>query len=237
MKPTLTQIQTWFDEFNDKVFRNTLPSVPFKFTNTRRELGQFYWGGGRGLGIKISLYYDRGEDDYRNTLLHEMCHLYCYSRGWANDGHGRHWKEIARYATSVTGLDITRCTDASSWAISEENKEHHEKVMAKKNAPAILVDLDYGDHHFIVKTTTKVLLSNDSTDWACNLKTNAKSYRVVISDDPLFTRWQTSRSINRGYRFNGWEYDSRMKGILDKAIEVDSLAHLFQGKYNCLGIN
>lgn len=236
MKPTITQIQAWFDEFNEKVFRNTLPSVPFKFKNTYKELGQFHWNGTK-LGIDISTYYDADEDAFRNTLLHEMCHLYCHTRGWVKEGHGRRWKEVARYARSVTGLDITRCTDVSSWPIAEENKEHHERLLAKRNAPAILVDLDYGDHHFIVKTTKNVLISDKCSDWACRLRTTAKSYRIFISDNPRFAKYQSSRSLGRGYRYDGWEYERSIKPLLDKAVEVDELAHLFQGKYNFLGIN
>ena len=182
MIPTIKDVQTWFNEFNESVFANELPKVKMTITNTRHQLGQFYWGNGRGIGIKISAYYDAPVDDLRNTVLHEMCHLYCYVRGWLNEGHGKRWKNIAAYATR------------------------------------------------------KVLQSNDSTDWACNVKTSAKSYRVFISDDSKFLRWQTSRSIHRGYRFENWEYEKNIKPILDKAVEVEELRSLFIGKYNYLGI-
>ena len=236
MIPTIKDAQTWFDEFNKSVFANELPKVKMTITNTRHQLGQFYWGNGRGIGIKISAYYDAPVDDLRNTVLHEMCHLYCYVRGWLNEGHGKRWKNIAAYATRKTGLEITRCHDISEYKVAEKNKAHYDYIQAKKNAPAILLDLEYSDHHFIVKTTRKVLQSNDSTDWACNVKTSAKAYRVFISDDSKFLRWQTSRSIHRGYRFENWEYEKNIKPILDKAVEVEELRSLFIGKYNYLGI-
>ena len=234
MIPTLKDIQTWFDEFNESVFKNDLPKVKMTITNTRHQLGQFYWGNGRGIGIKISAYYDAPVDDLRNTVLHEMCHLYCYWRGWIHEGHRGHWLQIAEYATRKTGLEITRTHDISEYKVAPSNATHYASVQAKKNAPAILVDLEYGDHHFIVKTTSKVL--NNSTTWDYKIRTAAKSYRVVISDDPLFLRYQTSRSIHRGYRYDNAKYEKQIKPLLDKGIKVENLGDLFRGEYHCLGI-
>ena len=233
----MTQMLGWFDEFNKQVFNNELPKVRITFNNTRRMLGQFYWGNGRGIGIKISLFWDRTVDEFRNTLLHEMCHLYCYNKGWIREGHGARWKAIANYAYRKTGLFIQRCEDSSKWVpAGTANQEKLDAVKEKRNAPAIIVDLDYGDHHFLVKTTKKVLQSNDTTNWDCKIKTSAKSYRVVLTDDPHFVRYQTSRSIHRGYRYNTREYELTIKTRLDKGIEVERLSELFWGKYDCLGI-
>ena len=236
MIPTTTDIMNWFDEFNESVFDNELPLVKMTITNTRRMLGQFYWGYNRGLGIKISGYYDAPVDDLRNTLLHEMCHLYCYQQGWLHEGHGQCWKKIAAYATRKTGLEITTTHDISEYKVAEKNLAKHAAIQERKNAPAILLDLNYGTYHFIVKTTMTVLASDDSTSRDCKVKTNARSYRVVISDAPLFTRWQTSRSIHRGYRIENLQYDKDVKSLLDQAVEVENLAHLFQGRYSCLGV-
>lgn len=68
MTPTLTQVTEWFAEFNRSVFNEQLPSVRIRFNNTRCQLGQFYWGNGRGIGIKISLYWDRTEEQFRRCL-------------------------------------------------------------------------------------------------------------------------------------------------------------------------
>ena len=153
MIPTISKVNEWFDEFNLKVFGGGLPKVKMTITNTRRQLGQFYWGNGRGIGIKISGYYDAPVDDLRNTVLHEMCHLYCYWKGWLHEGHGERWKKIAAYATKKTGLEITRCHDISEYKVAEKNLERHAAMLAKKNAPAILLDLCCDNRHFIVDTT------------------------------------------------------------------------------------
>ena len=136
MKPTLTQMNTWFDEFNATVFNGKLPKVKISFNNTYRQLGQFYWGPTRGIGIKISLFYDRTKEQYRNCLLHEMCHLYCYKQGWLREGHGARWKAIADRAYRITGLCIQRTENAKNFKVAENNTAKAQAVKAKKNAPA-----------------------------------------------------------------------------------------------------
>ena len=235
MKPTITKMQTWFDEFNKSVFDNKLPKVPIKFNNTYRQLGQFYWGAGRGIGIKISLYYDRTEEQYRNCLLHEMCHLYCYKQGWVHEGHGPRWKAIANKAYRITGLYIQRCENARDWKVADKNKAHAAARKEKKNAPAIVVDIDYGTYHFIVKTTKKVIWDGSDGN---QIKLGAgKVAGVYICDDKRALGWQNSRSLRRGYKFGFLEYTNEIKPILDKGIKVDNLRKLcFWGEYDCLGV-
>jgi predicted SprT family Zn-dependent metalloprotease len=237
MKPTITQMNKWFEEFNKKVFDGKLPKVPIKFNNTYRQLGQFYWGPTRGIGIKISLFYDRTEEQYRNCLLHEMCHLYCYQQGWKHEGHGPRWKAIADKAYRITGLYIQRCENTSGWQPTKGNGAKAKAVKQKRNAPAILVDIDYGTYHFIVKTTKNVLW--DATNHKGEVKAvgGGKVLGVYISDDSRFVRWSNSRSMNRGYKFGFLEYEKSIKPMLKKAIKVDDLRKLCHwGEYDCLGV-
>ena len=234
MKPTLTQMNAWFNEFNSLVFSDKLPKVKITFNNTRRQLGQFYWGPTRGIGIKISVFYDRNEEGFRNTLLHEMCHLYCYKQGWVHEGHGDKWKKIADKAYRITGLYIQRTqTDEVFVPRGAENKAKMEAVKAKRNAPAILVDIDYGSYHFIVKTTKKVIW--DASDG--NIIKGKNVCGVYICDDKRALGWQNSRSPHRGYKFPNWQYNKEIAPILKKAMKVDNLRKLCHwGEYDCLGV-
>ena len=234
MKPTLTQMNKWFDEFNAVVFANELPMVKITFTNTRRQLGQFYWGSASGIGIKISTFYDRKEEGYRNTLLHEMCHLYCYRQGWVREGHGNRWKAIADKAYKITGLYIQRTqTDEVFVPRGAENKAKMQAVKAKKNAPAILVDIDYGTYHFIVKTTKRVIW--DASDG--KVIKGKKVSGVYICDNKRVLNWQNSRSLNRGYKFPNWEYNKDIAPMLSKAVKIDNLRKLCQrDEYDYMGI-
>ena len=233
MKPTLTQMSEWFDEFNTLVFSGNLPKVKITFTNTRNQLGQFYWGPTRGIGIKISLFYDRKEENFRNTLLHEMCHLYCYKQGWVHEGHGDKWKAIADKAYRITGLYIQRTQRGEVFVPRAENKAKMEAVKARRNAPAILVDIDYGSYHFIVKTTKKVIW--DASDG--NIIKGRNVSGVYICDDKRVVGWQNSRSLNRGYKFPNYQYDKEIAPILGKAVKIDNLRKLcWWGEYDKMGI-
>ena len=237
MTPTLEQMNTWFDEFNGLVFGNELPKVRIVFTNTRTQLGQFFYGT-RGMGIKISLFYDCTEEQFRNSLLHEMCHLYCYHRGWIREGHGRRWKKIAAIASQKTGLDIRRVTDISGWKASPGNEGKLAAAKAKKkrrmDTPALVVDLEYDTYHFLVKLSKTCLFN--SVGRHGNLITRAKSCRIVISDAPKFLNYQSSRSIRRGYKYSMEEYEQTVKPLLDQGVEVRSVLAVRKGEYDRLGI-
>ena len=229
MTPALEQMNAWFDEFNSLVFGDRLPKVRIVFSNTRTQLGQFFYGS-RGIGIKISRFYDCTEEQYRNSLLHEMCHLYCYCQGWIREGHGRRWKEIAAIASQKTGLNIKRVTDISGWKASPGN----EGKLAAAKAPAIVVDLEFDTYHFLVKLSKTCLFK--SVDRHGNLITRAKSCRIVISDAPRFLNYQSSRSIRRGYKYSTEEYEQTVKPLLDEGVEVRSVLAVRRGEYDGLGI-
>ena len=230
MTPALEQMNAWFDEFNGLVFGDELPKVRIIFSNTRTQLGQFFYGS-RGMGIKISLFYDCSEEQFRNSLLHEMCHLYCYHRGWIREGHGRRWKEIAGIASRKTGLEIRRVTDISGWKPSPGNEG---RLAAAKAGKAIVVDLEYDTYHFLVKLSKTCLFN--SVDRHGNLIARAKSCRIVISDVPKFLKYQSSRSIRRGYKYSTEEYEQTVKPLLDEGVEVRSVLALRKGEYDYLGI-
>lgn len=233
MKITLTQVQGWFDYYNNLVFGGKLPRVPIKLNNTRRQLGQFYWGVSRGIGIKISTYYDRPESEYKNTIVHEMCHLYCYNRGWKNEHHGPRWRAIADKASRITGFNIQRLHDGvNEWKVATKNKERDKAVKAKKEAPSLVVVLEYSNYYFVVKTSVNVLMSDKCTTKDGRLRTNAKASKVYISKDPLFRTFQSSRSLHRGYKYGFIEFVNRVAPKLKGAVEVTDIPSLFLGRYN-----
>lgn len=215
MTPTITLMNKWFDEFNALVFDNKLPKVPIKFNNTYRQLGQFYWrNGGVTLGIKISLFYDRTETQYRNCLLHEMCHLYCFKvLGLRNEHHGANWRRIAAYATKKTGLHIQRCENASEFQVAERNKVKVDAVRAKKTAPAIIVEMRNGTQYFLLKTTDSVIDKHISeyprNGWHIT--------NIYISNNPMFNTWPIRRTLHWGYKYDEKTYNEKFKAIFETA--------------------
>ena len=237
MQVTIAQLQSWYKEFNGIVFEYDMPKVSFILTNTRRQLGQASRRG-TSYTIKISNFYERTKEEFRHTLLHEMCHIWCYYHGYHDEHHtGYHWLEITERVYRRTGFQITRTENSANLKPAKRNEAKMEAVKAKKNAPAILVDIDYGKYHFIVKATKKVVW--DATDHKGELEKSGTGIvrGVYLCDTPRAIGWQNSRSLHRGYKFANAEYDKSIKPMLDKAIKVDNLRKLcFWGEYDCLGI-
>lgn len=235
MQVTIPQLQAWYKEFNGKVFNYDMPKVTFILNNTRRQLGQ---ASRRGTSyfIKISNFYEMPMEQFRNTLLHEMCHIWCYFHGYHDDHHtGYHWREITDKAYRKTGLLITRTANITDLKPAKRNVAKMKAVDAKKNAPAILVDINYGTYHFIVKTTKKVIW--DASDGNIIKGYSDKIAGIYICDNKRVTDWQNSRSLHRGYKFKNTEYKRDILPMLEKAIKVDNLRKLcFWGEYDCLGI-
>lgn len=241
MKPTIAQMNQWFNEFNASVFDNELPKVPISFNNTRRQLGAFHWGVRNGQKITISLFWERNEEQYRNCLLHEMCHLYCHHQGWHNEHHGPHWQSIARKAYRITGLYIQRCENISGWEASgKANKARLDNVQAKRSAPCIIVDVEYPDCHFIIKTTKSVIANNSVGEHLQIVSTPSmpgKLCGVYVSSNPRFKNWSVSRSLNRGHKATYFDYKREFVPILEKALKVESLRDLTKrGTYDSLGV-
>lgn len=236
MQVTISQLQEWYKEFNQKVFEFDMPKVTFILTNTRRQLGQASRRG-TSYTIKVSNFFDRDRDSYRNTLLHEMCHIWCYFHGYRDDHHtGPQWCQITDKAYMRTGILITRTTDGSQFKPAKGNEAKLEAVKAKREAPSILVDIDYGTHHFIVKTTKKVIWDNSDGK---TIKTygGGKVSGVYVCDDPLLHRWVTTRVLHRGYKYSNANYKQVIIPILNAGIKVDDLRSLCRfGEYDCLGI-
>ena len=227
MTLTIALLKKWYAEFSKIVFDNDMPVVNFKLTNGQHSLGRATRRRKNGVdvyGINISLYWDRNEEQYRNCLLHEMCHIWCYYHGYREEHHtGPKWIEITNKAYRLTGMRITRCEDIRSWQ------------RAGGNQPFIIVDINYGDHHFIIKTTKNIIakeiyrLESD----ACK---QVHPHNIYISDADVFNLMATTRSLNRGYRYDNWRYEKEMKPLLSKAISVENPRHILWGQYDFLGI-
>lgn len=70
-------------EFNKKYFDNSLPFVRFFINNSKTMYGYAYFLYDENNNIKpysitMSNYFDESEYENKNTLLHEMIHIYEY---------------------------------------------------------------------------------------------------------------------------------------------------------------
>lgn len=234
MQLTIAQLQDWYDEFNCIVFNGQCPEsfkVNFVITHTYHQLGQFSPRHGC-LTIKISDYYLVTENEYRNTLLHEMCHLWCYVTGYRREGHGANWKRIASIATRLTGLEITRTNSRKDFGVNPLYQGKQDRRMEKKFGGYAIVVLDYGDHKFCVKTTRKVLCQySNYCGEELRVSSLCKGYDIFLSEQ--FTRWSCSKSLHRGYRYTNDEFDRKIRPIMERTFTTKNPSDIFRpsGKY------
>ena len=113
---TTKTIRKWWNEFNDTYFGGELTAPTYvELTKSKRVLGQFhfhrdFWN--YITTIRISVYYDRDEHGYQETLLHEMIHQWQAERHLPID-HKTNFKRKAAQINRMGGWDIQRTTNVS----------------------------------------------------------------------------------------------------------------------------
>lgn len=111
---TTVIIRKWWNEFNDTYFGGELTSPNrVELIDSKRVLGCFhihrdYWN--THTTISISVYYDRDEHGYKETLLHEMIHQWQSERRLPID-HKTNFKRKAAQINRMGGWNIQRTTN------------------------------------------------------------------------------------------------------------------------------
>lgn len=123
MYVNLNWIERNFAIMNDRFFNSCLPTPVFVVNHSDSYLGQCSYSYKRSIfgrhtgpisyAIRISNRYSRNEGDFLNTLLHEMIHLYFYSIGKLNVGHGKEFQEMGR-SFDKYGFNIQTRSDLCS---------------------------------------------------------------------------------------------------------------------------
>lgn len=94
-------LSEWFKWANEEVFNNEIKREPkYVITTNKSRFGQFRPS---SWTIEISTAYIRSENAYKNTFLHELCHLYVRQKyGAFVQPHGYEWKKVAERVTTIT---------------------------------------------------------------------------------------------------------------------------------------
>lgn len=147
------------------------------------------------------------EDNWCNTLIHEMCHYYTYMRGYApKQAHGREFKEIASivsYRARQYSMDIEITTRASADKIanrefSDKNQERYDRRMTNKKLRA---------NYILVKNPRKytIELLNTHSD---NVINTVIQYASHSNDGTIVCRLTNPELIERLYE-SGYRHEMR----------------------------
>lgn len=101
IKITKQLLSEWFKIANEKYFNGEIKREPtYVISNNKSRFGQFR---PRTWEIELTTAFVRSENGYKNTFLHELCHLYVRQEyGPYAQSHGYEWKSIADRVTSLT---------------------------------------------------------------------------------------------------------------------------------------
>lgn len=117
MRPTLEYLKEKFDYYNKLCFEGKLPSLPIRLNLRNSYIGLTIAKVHRAqngkvhyqlLGIEISVRMDLPEEEYINTLVHEMIHCYIFHNDIVdNSTHGSVFKQKMQEINETYGTNIT----------------------------------------------------------------------------------------------------------------------------------
>lgn len=117
MRPTLEYIKEKFDFYNRLCFGGNLPMPPIRLNLRYRQLGTTKYrcvrdGNGnihyQDISIEISIRRDLPEEEYIDTLVHEMIHYYIAYNNIVDDApHGTVFRQMMQHITNTYGLKIS----------------------------------------------------------------------------------------------------------------------------------
>ena len=192
IKITKQLLSEWFKVANEKYFNGDIEKEPnYVITTNRSRYGQFR---PRTWEIEISTAFVRSENAYKNTFLHELCHLYARQEyGVYIQSHGYEWKEIANKVTRLTkgkyGI-IQRCGGYEEGTYLRENTKMNN----------FIVFTDYDNHLAIAKYSDNEYVMKLKRLKA--IKENTAIYYFVSDDVRMATiplRKSRARSITWNY--------------------------------------
>ena len=132
-------LKAWFAQFNREYFNGQLPEPRLLLSKSRTRLGSMSYQRKRSWGrtrnsdytIRISTYYDCGEREWQNVMLHEMIHLYIASKHLRDtSSHGKLFRQYMDYLNSNYGWNIRVSTATRDWETSVKKPRTKRIILA-----------------------------------------------------------------------------------------------------------
>ena len=117
MLPTLDFLSSRFAQFNQTIFDGRLPVPTFRIGYARRSQGSLSYKSVRHFGVKhrvgdftltLSRKFDCPEEEWEDTLIHEMIHLHIAANGIVDTStHGKVFRQMMHDINARWGRHIT----------------------------------------------------------------------------------------------------------------------------------
>jgi hypothetical protein len=189
MRPTLQYLEEKFDYYNNLCFGGQLPRPPISLNLRRGSVGltyeKFYLENGVikvGYNIQISVRLDLPEEEYIDTLVHEMIHYYIGINNLKDESpHGKIFMAKMHEITSTYGIKVT--------VVYDEDDETAIARISNKIRYICVADFNNGRTGFAIVVRNKVFefwqlfskIPNAEVHWYASNRGIFEKYKVVIS--------------------------------------------------------
>lgn len=236
---TIDWIKKHYNEFNALMFNNELPNdLTFKISKSKNTWGfasfKYDYPNStiKPTSITISNYYDSPEHVKKNTLIHEMIHIYDYVlnphhfirngrrvSGHTYNAHGWWFQEqcdrIRKY-----GYNIDTKVTADELKVSSLSDESKKKL-AKKLDDCLMIVIRGVNKNWMCKTNHKnlpnVLKAVTKINWKWSIGL-VNSINVYSFTDEKYASVRNCNTSLRGWSFRDAELEKKLKSI--NAVEV-----------------
>lgn len=219
MKPTLTYIETKFDEFNRQLFGGQLSRPPIQLSNAKSYLGLCVCKKRRTLlgrtvcydfRLRFSTRLDLPEAEVEDTIIHEMIHYYIHFNGIKDtSAHGKVFRQMMNDINQRFGRHITithKSTPEQKQQLAGSRKRWHVVAVVRFHDGRSGIKVIPRIRQRIVTYRNGVLMSRE-----------IKSVDFFITNDPYFNAFPSSSAL-KVHILDASEYEPHLQRQLSEKV-------------------
>ena len=198
MKPTIDFIEKKFQEFNTQMFGGKLTMPPIQLSRARTFVGQCAAKKRRSLmhgaqlfdfRLKFSICFDLSEEEWEDTIIHEMIHYYIGVNGLKDtSAHGHLFRQMMDTINQRFGRNLT---------ISQHSTpEQKEQIYNAKKVWHVIALVYFADGRKGLKVLPRIRQRIEA--YRTTMLRDKRFSRIdfFMSNDPYFNRFPNSSAFN-----------------------------------------
>lgn len=198
MKPTIDYLSRKFDEFNAQMFGGQLTMPPIQLSRARTFVGQCAAKKRRTLfhgtqlfdfRLKFSVCFDLTEEEWEDTVIHEMIHYYIGVNGLKDtSAHGQLFRQMMETINQTFGRKLT---------ISHRSTpEQKEQLYSTKRVWHVIALVHFADGRKGVKVLPRIRQRIEAYRTTMVRDKRITKIDLFMSNDPYFNRFPNSSAFN-----------------------------------------
>ncbi len=198
MKPTTDYIERKFQEFNVQMFGGNLTMPPIQLSKARTFVGQCAAKKRRTLlhgtqlfdfRLKFSVCFDLPEEEWEDTIIHEMIHYYIGANGLKDtSAHGKIFRKMMETINKQYGRKLT---------ISHKSTpEQKEQIYNAKKVWHVIALVYFTDGRKGLKVLPRIRQRIEAYHSTMLRDKRIQKIDLFMSNDPYFNRFPNSSALN-----------------------------------------